>query len=59
MAGNFTYAYVFQKNIAYAVSGANFLTYLTAKSRTEQTNFVIYRTDGNMTIYEHALEVVR
>ena len=31
MAGNFTYAYVFQKNIAYAVSEANFLTYLTAK----------------------------
>ena len=30
MAGNFTYSYVFQKNIAYAVSRANFLTYLTA-----------------------------
>ena len=30
MTGNFTYSYVFQKNIAYGVSRANFLTYLTA-----------------------------
>ena len=34
MAGNFTYWYVFQKNIAYAVSRANFLTYLTAMQKT-------------------------
>ena len=33
MAGNFTYSYVFQKNIAYAVSRANFLTYLTAMEK--------------------------
>ena len=30
MTGNFTYSYVFQKNIAYGVFRANFLTYLTA-----------------------------
>ena len=41
MAGNFTYSYVFQKNIAYAVSRANFLTYLTAMGKAKHGVYAV------------------
>ena len=49
MAGNFTYSYVFQKNIAYAVSRANFLTYLTAMLENRRTHLKEFSETGRTT----------
>ena len=55
MAGNFTYSYVFQKNIAYAVSRANFLTYLTAMMSLNQ----LYRGLEEDTVVRHSSNLTR
>ena len=55
MTGNFTYSYVFQKNIAYGVSRANFLTYLTALHKTPVLKVVLCTcfTDSRFIAFIH------